>query len=216
MSKILIVTNHSYMLYRFRLELIQTLRQRGHEVVLSMPFVGHEDDFQTLGIRCIETPVDRRGINPKTDIALLKTYRKMLKTERPDMVVTYSIKPNIYMGFACAEQKVPYCANVQGLGTAFQKPILSTVVTGLYRTAFRRVKTVFFENSANAEAFVRKHIMKKEKQTLLRGAGINLTAYPCCPYPEERTPFHFLYLGRIMKEKGVGEAFFLGYLEQIV
>ena len=58
MSKILIFTNHSYMLYRFRLELIQELK-KAHEVVLSMPFVGHEDDFKALGIRCIETSVDR-------------------------------------------------------------------------------------------------------------------------------------------------------------
>ena len=85
MSKILIITNHSYMLYRFRLELIQELRKT-HEVVLSMPFVGHEDDFKSLGIRCIETDVDRRGINPKTDWKLFSTYRKLIKNERPDMV----------------------------------------------------------------------------------------------------------------------------------
>ena len=84
MSKILIMTNHSYMLYRFRLELIQELIKT-HEVVLSMPFVGHEDDFMALGIRCIQTDVDRRGINPKTDFSLFLTYRKLLKAEQPDM-----------------------------------------------------------------------------------------------------------------------------------
>ena len=65
MSKILILTNHSYMLYRFRLELIQAL-MKSHEVVLSMPFVGHEEDFQTLGLRCIETDIDRRGKKSRT------------------------------------------------------------------------------------------------------------------------------------------------------
>ena len=94
MSKILIMTNHSYMLYRFRLELIQEMR-KAHEVVLSMPFVGHEEDFQALGIRCIQTEVDRRGMNPKTDFRLFLTYRELLKAERPDMVITYSIKPNV-------------------------------------------------------------------------------------------------------------------------
>mgnify|MGYP005892884159 CR=1 FL=1 len=88
MSKILIMTNHSYMLYRFRLELIQEMR-KAHEVVLSMPFVGHEEDFQALGIRCIQTEVDRRGMNPKTDFRLFLTYRELLKAERPDMVITY-------------------------------------------------------------------------------------------------------------------------------
>ena len=95
MSKILILTNHSYMLYCFRLELIQELMKK-HEVVLSMPFVGHEDDFQALGLRCIQTDVDRRGINPATDLKLFRTYQKLLKSEQPDLVITYSIKPNIY------------------------------------------------------------------------------------------------------------------------
>lgn len=206
MSKILIVTNHSYMLYRFRLDLIQTLRQEGHEVVLSMPFVGHEDDFQALGIRCIDTPVDRRGINPKTDWHLFRTYQRMLRQEKPDMVVTYSIKPNVYMGLACRVGRVPYCTNVQGLGTAFQNPLLSMVVSVLYKEAFRHVKTVFFENSANAELFCQRHIMKAEKQTLLKGAGINLDQYSCKAYPVQE-PLHFLYLGRIMREKGMDEIF---------
>ena len=104
--KILIVTNHSYMLYRFRRELIETL-QKDHEVVLSMPFVGHEDDFKAMGLRCINTDVDRRGINPKTDLKLMRTYWKMLRTERPDLVITYSIKPNILYAFIPYKRKFP-------------------------------------------------------------------------------------------------------------
>ena len=120
MSKILMITNHSYMLYRFRLELIQELMKK-HEVVLSMPFVGHEDDFQAMGLRCIKTDVDRRGINPATDLKLFHTYQRLLRNEQPDLVITYSIKPNIYGGLACAIAGIPYCANVQGCVIAFQK-----------------------------------------------------------------------------------------------
>ena len=203
MKKILVITNHSYMLYRFRLELLQELAKT-HEVVLSMPFVGHEEDFQTLGFRCIETNVDRRGINPKTDFALLRTYRKLLKAEKPDLVITYSIKPNIYAGMACSSQDIPFCANVQGLGTAFQKPLIARLVTLLYRYAFRNVRTVFFENEANAKEFRDRRILTQEEQTVLRGAGISLDRYPLSPYPTNDVP-HFLYLGRIMKEKGMDE-----------
>ena len=203
MKKILVLTNHSYMLYRFRLELLQELA-KSYEVVLSMPFAGHEDDFKALGFRCIETQVDRRGINPKTDLALLKTYRKLLKAEKPDLVITYSIKPNIYGGMACTRLKIPFCANVQGLGTAFQKPMIARFVTMLYRYAFRRVRTVFFENQANAKEFRDRNILTPEKQTVLHGAGINLDRYPLSPYPDNNVP-HFLYLGRIMKEKGIDE-----------
>lgn len=206
MSKILMITNHSYMLYRFRLELIQELMKK-HEVVLSMPFVGHEDDFQAMGLRCIKTDVDRRGINPATDFKLFHTYQRLLRNEQPDLVITYSIKPNIYGGLACAIAGIPYCANVQGLGTAFQRKGLAQFVTVLYQLALGKAKTVFFENKANAEEFFRRGIISAEKVTVLPGAGINLEQYPYAPYPKNET-VHFLYLGRIMKEKGIDELFY--------
>ena len=205
MSKILILTNHSYMLYRFRLELIQEL-MKSHEVVLSMPFVGHEEDFQALGLRCIETDVDRRGINPATDMKLFRAYQKLLKNEQPGLVITYSIKPNIYGGFACRMAGIPYCANVQGLGTAFQRKGLAQLVTVLYKLALGKARTVFFENKANAEEFCRRGILPAEKETVLPGAGINLERYPYVPYPKNDA-IHFLYLGRIMREKGMDELF---------
>ena len=205
MSKILILTNHSYMLYRFRLELIQAL-MKSHEVVLSMPFVGHEEDFQALGLRCIETDIDRRGINPATDLKLFHTYQRLLKEEKPGLVITYSIKPNIYGGLACRIVGVPYCANVQGLGTAFQRKGLAQFVTVLYKLALGKARTVFFENRENAEEFCRRGILSAGKETVLPGAGINLERYSYVPYPENKA-VHFLYLGRIMKEKGMDELF---------
>ena len=203
--KILIITNHSYMLYRFRRELIEEL-QKDHEVVLSMPFVGHEDDFKAMGLRCINTDIDRRGINPKTDLKLFNAYRRLLKQEKPDMVITYSIKPNIYAGLACSMLKIPFCANVQGLGTAFQRKGLSQFVTVLYRTALKKAKVVFFENQGNAQEFIDRKILPREKITVLPGAGINLECYPLMPYPDN-DQVRFLYLGRIMKEKGIDELF---------
>ena len=203
--KILIITNHSYMLYRFRRELIAAL-QMEHEVVLSMPFVGHEEDFQAMGLRCIETDVDRRGINPARDLKLMAVYRNLLRAERPDLVLTYSIKPNIYAGMVCSSMNIPYCANVQGLGTAFQRKGLSRFVTGLYRTALKKSKVVFFENQGNAREFINRKILPQEKITVLPGAGINLASYPLTPCPENKQ-MRFLYLGRIMKEKGIDELF---------
>ena len=203
--KILIITNHSYMLYRFRRELIAQL-QKDHEVVLSMPFVGHEEDFQAMGLRCIHTDVDRRGINPKTDLKLMQTYHKLLKSERPDLVITYSIKPNIYAGLICGMMGIPYCANVQGLGTAFQRKGLAQFVTLLYRAALKKAKVVFFENEGNAQEFIDRNILPREKITVLPGAGINLEHYPLTAYPENDR-VHFLYLGRIMTEKGIDELF---------
>lgn len=204
-KKVMILTNHSYMLYRFRKELIEEL-MKNYDVVLSMPFVGHHEDFINMGLRCIETKMERRGVNPIHDFSLMKFYKKILQEENPDLVITYSIKPNVYGGLMCEKLNIPFYANVQGLGTAFQKPGLAQFATVLYKTAFKKVKTVFFENQVNADEFVDRKIISVEKETILNGAGINLEIYEYKPYPKSDPP-HFLYLGRIMKEKGMDELF---------
>lgn len=201
--KILIITNHSYMLYRFRKELIQKLHA-SHEVVLSMPFVGHEQDFMDMGIRCIQTEVARREIRPTNELKLLCTYLRMILTEKPDCVITYSIKPNIYAGLCCRIFRVPYYVTVQGLGTALHSPKLEKAATMLYKQALRRAEAVFFENEANAELFRTRKIIPACKQVLLSGAGINLDEYTPSPDPQNDA-FRFLYLGRIMPEKGINE-----------
>lgn len=206
-KKILIATNHAYMLWQFRRELIAELG-KDHEVILSLPFdeKQHEKPFQEMGVQCIDTPIERRSINPLTDFKLMKHYKRIFQEEQPDLVITYSIKPNIYAGLNCGRMGIPFCANVQGLGTAFQKAGLAQFVTLLYKLAFRKVRTVFFENEANAEEFQKRHIIPANKQKLLHGAGINLEQYPYQPYPENEK-VHFLYLGRIMQEKGIDELF---------
>lgn len=206
MKKVLILTNHSFMLYRFRKELIEAFLKES-KVVLSMPCTEHTDDFKAMGCEIIDTPIDRRGINPKTDLNLLKTYFKILKEQKPDMVVTYSIKPNIYGGYACRKLKIPYCVNVQGLGTAFQKKGLAQIVSFMYKTALKDAKKVFFENEGNAAVFRDRKLAKQQQITVLNGAGVNLERYKVCQYSKNE-PMRFLYLGRLMKEKGMDELFY--------
>ncbi len=203
--KILICTNHSYMFWQFRRELTESLLQE-HEVLLSTPFVGREKELRKLGCRLIETSVDRRGMNPVTDMKLFRFYQDLLNRERPDLVITYSIKCNVYAGYACRLMKIPYCANVQGLGTAFQKPVLSHMAGWLYKVALKDAKTTFFENRGNAQEFVRRKIQTADRQLVLPGAGINLNHFIRQSYPRNKK-FRFLYLGRIMQEKGIDELF---------
>ena len=177
-KKILIVTNHSYMLYRFRLELIKKLSEN-HEVILSMPFVGHEEDFQKLGLRCIETKLERRGMNPLKDYSLIKEYKHQLKEIQPDLVITFSIKPNVYAGWLCGREGIPYAAVVQGLGSAFERPFLSRVAALLYRTSLKKALVVFFENDTDAKFFVEKNLVSFAKIKVLPGAGVNLSLPQC-------------------------------------
>lgn len=204
--KFLVITNHSYMLYQFRTELLQKLQTLG-EVVISMPFKGHHDDFIAMGFKCIDTKLDRRGINPIEDLGLYRFYKKLLKEEKPDIVITYSIKPNVYAGYLCRRMKILYFVNVQGLGTAFQSQPMAFIATKLYKTGIKNAKAVFFENQGNADEFVDRGIIPKEKEVVLNGAGVNLDLYQYQPYPSENDGIHILYLGRIMKEKGMDETF---------
>ena len=196
--KFLIITNHSYMLWQFRRELIEELLGRG-EVVISTPYVGHEKDFMDMGCRCVKTKLERRSTNPLREIKLIHFYHRLLKMEKPDLVITYSIKPNLYAGTLCRFMKIPYYSNVQGLGTAFQKKNMAVLVSFLYRLALKKAKTVFFENLSNARSFVKRKILSWEKITILSGAGVNLDCFPYIPYPSEEDGIRFLFLGRILR-----------------
>ena len=204
--RIMIMANSDIGLYQFRRELIGALLKQ-HEVLISLPDGDFIRPLEAMGCLFLETPVDRRGINPVTDLKLLIRYIKTLYRQKPDLVVTYTIKPNVYGGMACRLFGVPYAVNITGLGTAFQKAgLLRKLVTELYRFALKKARVVFFENSANMELFQQERIANPEQCCLLSGAGVNLEHYTYVPYPSgEET--RFLFVGRVMKEKGIEELF---------
>lgn len=207
MKKILILANNDIGLYKFRKELIQALIEQGDKVYISLPYGKLVEPLKEMGCEFIDTPVDRRGINPITDFKLLLAYKKIVKKVEPDLILTYTIKPNIYGGLISRLKKVPYIVNITGLGTAFQgNGILKKVIVALYKVALGRVKNVLFENEGNKQVFIENHIIKEETAVVMNGAGVNLEEYPFKPMPEEG-PIRFLFIGRVMKEKGVDELF---------
>lgn len=207
MRRILILTNFDVGLYKFRKELIQELLKQGNEVYISLPDGELVKNLKKMGCRFVDTYVDRRGINPKTDLKLLLFYKKLIKKLKPDIVITYTIKPNIYGGMICRFFRIPYAVNITGLGTAFQKDgAVKKLVVNLYRIALKKAKVVFFENAGNKQELLKYNIVKEEQTCILNGAGVNLEEYPFCEYPEEGET-HFLFIGRVMKEKGVDELF---------
>lgn len=206
--KIFVAANDSYGLYLFRRDLISRMIADGHQVFVSLPDGECTERIKALGCIFLETEVDRRGINPKRDAALLHTYHKLLKEIRPDLVVTYTIKPNIYCGMAAKSLHIPYAINITGLGTAFQKDgPLKTLVKGLYHAGCDRAKVVFTENPGIKEEMVAMKLFPAEKICVLHGAGVNTEHFSPAPYPAEETPVKFLFIGRVMKEKGIEEFF---------
>ncbi|HRU99233.1 MAG TPA: glycosyltransferase family 4 protein [Ruminococcus sp.] len=204
--KILILANNDIGLYQFRKELIFELLKK-HKVYISLPYGKLIEPLKKAGCKFIDTPLDRRGINPFTDLKLVKRYFSIISRLKPDLVITYTIKPNIYGGFACRCKKISYAENITGLGTAFESGgFLTKLVTVMYKVALGKAKVVFFENFANLKEFLDRKIIKKQQAKLLNGAGVNLEHYSYQEYPNNDI-VKFLFVGRVMKEKGIDELF---------
>ena len=210
--RILILTNYANGLYLFRRELLTAFLSDGHEVLVSLPPDENVEKLTeiTAGGRApqiIETPFERRGMNPFRDLKLFAAYRRLLKQRKPDVVLTYTIKPNIYGGAACRLSGVRYISNVTGLGTAIENGgILSRVLLAMYRFSLKRAARVFFQNQGNM-TFLQSHGIGRENGDLLPGSGVNLTEHPFCAYPPEENGIRFLAVLRIMRDKGIGEYF---------
>lgn len=204
--KVLILANYDVGLYQFRKELIEELLKT-NDVFISLPYGELVEPLKEMGCTFIDTPVDRRGINPFRDLALLNKYKKMLKELRPDKVIAYTIKPDIYGGYASGKLGISFYANITGLGTTFQNDgLLKKIVVRMYKSALKKAETVFFENSENRQTFIDSGIVSSDRTCLLNGAGVNLEHYKVTDYPEGDTT-RFLFVGRVMKEKGIDELF---------
>ena len=212
--RVLILANNDVGLYKFRKELIEELIHPGSyiedrkdkpcEVYISLPDGKFISELKKLGCKYINTPIDRRGTNPVKDLKLLMAYRKILKKVKPDIVLCYTIKPNVYGGMACAEKNTPYVCNITGLGTAVEnKGVLQIITLTLYKFALRKVKTAFFQNAEN-EQFFTKHKLCLGKHKMLPGSGVNLNYYQVKDYPETDT-IDFVFVARVMKEKGIDQ-----------
>jgi|GEM_PF-86810 len=211
--KILILVNHYNTLRIFRKELLTALHQQGHELVVSMPACDKEniDIIRSFGCRVIITKeMDRRSMNPIRDVFLLKSYLRLLKVELPDQVITFTIKPNIYGAMACKIRRVPHFVNVTGLGSAYQAHggLMRRLVSFLYRISLDKADCVFFENIGNRDTLVQEKIVKLAQTVVLPGAGVNLDEFKATAYPDDQDGIRFLFVGRIMKEKGVDELFY--------
>ena len=144
MEKLLILANNTGGLYNFRKELIQELVKK-YEVYVALPDGRFRFLLEREGCRFIDTPVNRRGSNPVTDLKLFRTYKNVIRDIHPAVVLTYTIKPNIYGGIASRLSHTPYLVNVTGLGTAVENAgILQNITLSLYKIALKKANCVFF------------------------------------------------------------------------
>lgn len=201
--KVLIVANADIGLYKFRKELLEELVKE-NEVYIALPKGEFYDDLVAIGCRYIVTDLDRHGTNPIKELKVVSLYKRIIKEIKPNIVFTYTIKPNVYAGMACASLGVPYVANVTGLGTSVENPgPMQFVTVNLYKYGMRKAQKVFFQNTENRD-FMLKHKVVKGAHDLLPGSGVNLNNYVVAEYPNGDT-VDFVFVSRIMKEKGIDQ-----------
>lgn len=199
---IVLTGNTDFSIYNYRYELIQRLLSDGHSVTVLSPNGQYVSSLVEMGCEHYEITMERRGTNPFKDLKLLKQYKKLLKKISPHYVLSYTIKPNIYGAIACKSLGIPIIPNVTGLGTAVEnKGWKQKITVMLYRVAFKKVQTIFFQNAENMQFFVDRNLYT-EKHKLLPGSGVNLERFKPTEYPDGDT-VNFIFVSRLMKEKGI-------------
>lgn len=210
--KILILTNNDVGLFKFRKELIKRLLDN-HNVYICLPNGDFIPVLEKIGCKFIPCEFERHGMNPLSEIKLIKNYWRVIREVKPNFVFTYTIKPNSYGGAVCALLKVPYIANVTGLGNSIENGgVLQKVTLVLYKYGLRKAQRVFFQNTSNYQFMSARGIVR-DNYSILPGSGVNLEEHSYESYPSEKDGIRFLFVGRIMKDKGIEE--FLQCAKQI-
>lgn len=214
--KVLIALNSAWNLINFRSELIKTLVADGHTLVLAAPADEHVPALQDLGARFVNLPMFAHGTNPLDEMTLLLRFLRLLHRERPDVLLCYTAKPNIYGSLAAHALGIPVVNNIAGLGSVFIRgDWLARVMQRLYRLALAKSRRVFFQNPDDLQLFTSMGVVARLQTSLLPGSGVNLQKFQqvclpsllCNPASQESSsrPFVFLLVARLLKDKGVEE-----------
>ena len=182
----------------------------GLEILISCPYGEKLKLMEDIKFQHDNVYIDRRGTNPISDLKLLHHYRRMLRKYQPDVVLTYTSKPNVYASLAAASLNIPYINNVTGLGSVLSMGvIMRRFVMMMFKVAFRKSNCIFFQNEDNMKLALKQGIVTGSYQ-LIPGSGVNLDRYPLQPYPDGGDGIHgetiiFNYIGRVLHDKGIDD-----------
>ncbi len=207
MKTVMIVVNTSWNIYNFRLNLMRALRHNGFRVVALAPRDEYSVKLEEEGFEWIELPFDNRSTNPIKESMQIKSFYNIYKYIHPDIILHYTIKPNIYGTLAAKLLNIPVINNVSGLGTVFLTNSLSSkVAKQLYRFSFKYVNKVFFQNDDDLNLFVKNRLVKTQYTDRIPGSGIDVNKFKgVSKHIEKSSPIIFLFVARLIREKGIEE-----------
>lgn len=203
--RIAIVINTSWNIYNFRMNFINTLLEQGHEVHTIAPTDEYTKYLVNAGCIHHKVRMDSRGANPIKDSALIFELFMIYRRVKPDFILHYTIKPNVYGTLAASMLKIPVINNVCGLGTVFLKEnLVSAIAMFLYKVSFRFADKVFFQNKDDLNLFISKKLVPAGNVDLIPGSGIDLERFSPIDF-KRNEKFTFLLISRLITDKGVLE-----------
>lgn len=211
-KKIIVVSRCAWTLYNFRAGLMRAMQAKGYTILSGgAAGDGFEPRIEAMGVPFIPLPVDKKGMNPCSDLRLIWTLYRWYHRERPNVVHHFTIKPVIYGSIAARLAGIPRIVNtVTGLGFVFteeKRARLQRVVELLYRLAFCCTHFTFFQNQNDLELFLNRRLLKAHKAGLLPGSGVDCAFFKPCRLKKlsPDNPCTFLMVSRLLWEKGVLE-----------
>lgn len=208
--KALLLSSHTPSLFWFRVDLMKAMQAAGYEVVAAaqMPEADWSDRFKALGVKYRQISVARNGLNPLGDLTTLNDIKKLLKEERPDKIFAFQAKTISYGAIAAKSLGITeFYPMVAGLGSIFRgeglkNKLVRTVMSVLYKQAFNKSKKIFFQNNDDRKMLIDAGLLKEKQIVMIHGSGVNIDKFQPTEFPETPT---FLFIGRLIKDKGVGE-----------
>lgn len=202
--KVLLVSDFHANVYGWRKEIIEELTREGNQIALAVPYGGQLDYFKNIGCLLFDVKLNRKSTGIFSNLSLLKQYRNILVKYKPDIVLLYGSKGMLYTGYYCQKMGIPYFSNINGLGTVeTMKFPIKQILLFLYKLVLPNSTCIFFQNEYNMKKLVEMKITNNHYR-LIPGSGVNTKKFNVLPYPENDET-RFLFCGRIMKEKGIGE-----------
>jgi glycosyltransferase involved in cell wall biosynthesis len=208
--RVAIVLNTSWNIYNFRKGLAEALLNAGHAVIAIAPEDNYSHFLTEMGCEFYPVKMQNKGTNPLYDLGYMFQLYKIYKKARPDVVLQFTIKPNIYGTLAAFPLRKLIVNNVCGLGTVFLRDNLSSKVARyLYRLSFLFPKRVFFQNEDDLQVFLEQKLVKERLTDLVPGSGIPLDKFTPTGF-KRNEQFTFLMIARLLYDKGIRE-----YIEAI-
>ena len=203
---VVMTVNKAWNIWNFRLCMVRALLNEGHTITILAPKDESVENLLALGCQFYNLDMSVKGLNPFQDLKLTLRFLSIFKETQPDVVLSYTIKNNIFGALAAKRARIPFIPNVTGLGTAFLSGgILQGIAQGLYRFAFQDLSVIFFQNTDDRDLFVSRKLIEKSQARCLPGSGIDLEHYSPKPLIELGNAPIFLMIARLLKDKGVYE-----------